>query len=184
MLANEIIDKFGGQSALAKAINKRQSTIQHWYNNRIPAKWQGIILGLAKKQGIKLKAEDFLDDPTIPKATHQGKLEIGDISIPCFVLEDSTRVISGRSLTKSIGMKGRGQGAPRITAHKSLKLFINNELSMAINNPITFLGVGNRNTSGYEATILQDHEHKSEPQNLYQTLLHTIKSWYKFYQHF
>ena len=44
------------------------------------------------------------------RATHQGVLRIADIEIPCFVLEDGTRVISGRGVTKAIGMKGRGQG--------------------------------------------------------------------------
>lgn len=90
------------------------------------------------------------------KATHSGKLEIGNVSIPCFVLENGTRVISGRSLTASIGMKGRGQGAARIPTHKSLKTNINNQLAMAIKNPLKFKGIGGRTTSGYEATVLQE----------------------------
>ena len=91
-----------------------------------------------------------------PIATHNGKLKIGNLEIPCFVLEDGTRVISGRRLTTSIGMKGRGQGAKRIVEHRTLKPFINNELSMAIKNPIRFKGMANRKTNGYEATILQE----------------------------
>ena len=90
------------------------------------------------------------------QAPFQGKLHIGDIEIPCFVLEDGTRVISGRSLTTSIGMKGRGQGAPRIATHKTLKPFIDNDLRVAIENPIQFIGIGGRVTSGYEATVLQE----------------------------
>ncbi len=93
------------------------------------------------------------------KAIHQGILSIGDIQIPCFVLEDGTRVISGRGMTKAIGMKGRGQGVQRIPSHKTIKPFINNELEVAIKNPINFLGVGSRRknpTAGYEATILHD----------------------------
>lgn len=93
------------------------------------------------------------------KATHQGVLKIADIEIPCFVLEDGKRVISGRGMTKAIGMKGRGQGVRRISTHKTLKPFINNELDLAIKNPINFIGVGSRKknpTAGYEATILHD----------------------------
>lgn len=94
------------------------------------------------------------------KATHQGELIIGDIKIPCFVLEDGTRVISGRGMTTAIGMKGRGQGVVRISAHKTLKPFINNDLSLAIQNPTKFTGVGGSRkknpTAGYEATILHD----------------------------
>ena len=95
----------------------------------------------------------------LPKATHQGKLPIGDTEIPCFVLKDGRRVISGRGMTKAIGMKGRGQGVRRISTHKTLKSFINKDLDVAINNPIEFLGVGSRKanpTAGYEATILHD----------------------------
>jgi len=92
----------------------------------------------------------------LPKATHQGELVFGDAKIPCFVLEDGRRVISGRAMTKAIGMRGRGQGVLRISAHKTLKPFINDELESAINNPINFLGVGSRPTAGYEATILHD----------------------------
>lgn len=90
------------------------------------------------------------------KATHQGILPIGDVEIPCFVLEDGTRVISGRGMTKAIGMKGRGQGVARILVHPTLKAFINNELSLAIENPIEFKGGGPKPTNGYEATILHD----------------------------
>ena len=92
----------------------------------------------------------------VESAPFKGKLHVGDITIPCFVLENGTRVISGRSLTTSIGMKGRGQGVPRIVTHKTLKPFIPNDLSMAIQDPIKFYGVGNRETSGYEATVLQE----------------------------
>ena len=93
------------------------------------------------------------------KATHQGILPIGNVKIPCFVLDDGTRVISGRGMTTAIGMKGRGQGVIRISTHKTLKPFINNELEVAIKNPITFIGIGSRKknpTAGYEATILHD----------------------------
>lgn len=92
----------------------------------------------------------------VESAPYKGNLYVGEITIPCFVLENGTRVISGRSLTTSIGMKGRGQGTPRIVAHKTLKNFLSKELSVAIENPIKFYGIGNRETSGYEATVLQE----------------------------
>src|ERR1017187_10215400 len=50
------------------------------------------------------------------KATHKGTLKIAGQELPCFVLEDETRVISGRGMTAAIGMKGRGQGTARIAA--------------------------------------------------------------------
>lgn len=94
------------------------------------------------------------------KFTHSGLLKIGDLEMPCFVLEDGRRVISGRGMTKAIGMKGRGQGVTRIPTHGTLKPFINSDLDLAIRNPIKILGgPGSRKknpTAGYEATILHD----------------------------
>ena len=89
------------------------------------------------------------------RATHQGVLRIADIEIPCFVLEDGTRVISGRGVTKAIGMKGRGQGIRRVVGHKALSPYFGDDLQMAIRNPIRFRGIGLRETAGYEATIIQ-----------------------------
>lgn len=93
----------------------------------------------------------------LPKATHSGTLKVGDLSIPCFVLDNGIRVISGRGMTAAIGMKGRGQGMLRIPTHKTLKPFIDKDLDVAIQNPIKFFGFSPKQstpTPGYEATIL------------------------------
>jgi hypothetical protein len=90
------------------------------------------------------------------KATHRGILPIGDLQIPCFVLDDGTRVISGRGMTKAIGMKGRGQGVERIATHRTLRAYILDELREALIDPIQFLPSdrAKRPLPGYEATIL------------------------------
>jgi hypothetical protein len=96
----------------------------------------------------------------MPKATHFGVLKVGDSETQCFVLDDGRRVISGRGLTAAIGMKGRGQGAARISGHKLIKHNENNELSLAIETPIKFVGKSpqgaNIPSDGYEATVLQE----------------------------
>ena len=58
-------------------------------------------------------------------------------------------------MTAAIGMKGRGQGMARIASHRILKSNENNNLVVAINNPIRFTGSG-RAGLGYEATLLQE----------------------------
>jgi hypothetical protein len=88
------------------------------------------------------------------KATHRGVLKIGELRIPCFVLEDGTRVISGRGITAAIGMRGRGQGAARIAALLRRKASPTNELILAIENPFLFDGGGPVPTQGYEAEVL------------------------------
>lgn len=91
------------------------------------------------------------------KATHKGKLTIGTLEIPCFVLEDGTRVISGRGMTTAIGMQGRGQGVSRISQQSTLKPFISEDLRLAIEEPIHFIGFGGSHkkpSAGFEATVL------------------------------
>jgi hypothetical protein len=66
MNAREIIEKFGGQTALADMIGKGQSTVGYWAKaGVIPARWQPILLMHALKAGIPLRAEDFVDAPPI-----------------------------------------------------------------------------------------------------------------------
>jgi len=168
MTAAKIIDKFGGQSALARLLGTRQSTIQHWYNNRIPAKWQKTILDLAKEQEISLKAEDFFGDPSIPGASHPGTIQIGDMRIPCAVLDDqeSTRVLSEHGVTTAMRSrsgaskrhkkKAQEEGRaplPVFMASNNLKPFISDELRDGLTNPIKYR-IGSRLAQGFKAELL------------------------------
>ncbi len=95
----------------------------------------------------------------VPRATHKGVIELEQLKIPCFVLSDGRRVISGRGMTAAIGMKGRGQGIARIASHKAISPFFSNELRLAIESPIQFIGTGSRKAmpaAGSEATVLYD----------------------------
>jgi hypothetical protein len=95
----------------------------------------------------------------LPKATHKGILKIADLEIPCFVLDDGRRVISGRGMTAAIGMKGRGQGIARIAGHRMLEGIENSNLPVAIETPIKFAGGSpkvNVPSDGFEATVLQE----------------------------
>lgn len=59
----EIIRRFGGVRALAKALgHKNASTVQGWYERAcIPTRRQSEILGLAAKTGTRLTPSDFFD---------------------------------------------------------------------------------------------------------------------------
>ena len=75
--AKQVIDRFGGQSALAALLGKRQSTVQHWARTgRIPSQWHGQLLELAREKGIGLEPKDFVsvDSPEIAPA--DGKLGV------------------------------------------------------------------------------------------------------------
>lgn len=116
-------------------------------------------LSKEERSAIARKAAEAKHNRPIPIATHKGILKIADAEIPCFVLDDGRRVISGRALTSAIGMKGRGQGVARIATMKAVKLSQNNNLPLAIEKPILFLGgspkVG-QPSDGFEATVLQE----------------------------
>jgi hypothetical protein len=112
---------------------------------------------IARLGGLAKKAQ--ATGTKLPDATHKGVLKIGELIIPCFVLEDGRRVISGRGMTAAIGMKGRGQGVARISTLKVLNSFENNSLATAIKSPIQFMGGSPKvgvPSDGFEATVLQD----------------------------
>ena len=77
-------------------------------------------------------------------------------TLNCFVTEDGERYISGRSMTAAIGMKGRGQGMARIGDHKAINPYINNELAVAICQPVKLIGRSLGRTFGYKAIILPE----------------------------
>ena len=75
--AERIINRFGGQSALAALLGRRQSTVQHWaITGRVPAQWHQTLLKLARDRGINLDPKDFIlrETPMIQPA--EGKLGI------------------------------------------------------------------------------------------------------------
>ncbi len=61
-----------------------------------------------EKIGIAKKGASARWDESIEIAKRSGLIEIGDISIPCAVLEDGSRVLSERAITKAFGGKRGG----------------------------------------------------------------------------
>jgi hypothetical protein len=56
-----IIGRLGGQTAVAKAIGKGQSTVGYWVQaGTIPAKWHARLLDVAERLGAPLTADDFV----------------------------------------------------------------------------------------------------------------------------
>jgi len=75
--AERIIKRFGGQSALAALLGKRQSTIEHWAKTgRVPAQWQVPLMSLARQQGVILEAKDFVQPGPNPIQPATGRLGI------------------------------------------------------------------------------------------------------------
>lgn len=106
---------------------------------------------------------------TMPKATHEGPLRIDGpegehiIDIDCAVLDDGTRVLSGRAFARALGSKRGGShwvrqrklpdGAklPVYLSAERLKPFIPHDLSLALSGPIIYSGVTGGRANGIDA---------------------------------
>ena len=61
MSVRKIVDKFGGQSALAELVGVKQSAIAYWVKKgNIPSKWHSKIMSLANDQGVLLDAFELV----------------------------------------------------------------------------------------------------------------------------
>jgi hypothetical protein len=88
------------------------------------------------------------------KATHGDAghpLMIGDAELPCYVLEDGTRVLTQGGFTGALGMARGGSmiaGMNRLelfASRKSINPYISNDLAERFANPIDFItSEGNR----------------------------------------
>lgn len=104
----------------------------------------------------------------IPRATHGSPdhpLRIAGGEIPCYVLEDGTRVLAMTGMLKSLDMSLGGSGGnprgakdrlARFVTTKSLNPFISEGLLSRIYEPIKFRTPHGSLANGYEATILAD----------------------------
>ncbi len=104
----------------------------------------------------------------IPKATHNGILDINGIKITCAVLEDETRVISERSLAIAMGVRGSGAywqkrkksdsevPLPEYVSAQYLLPFVGKALKERLSKPISYISKGGKISRGYEATALPD----------------------------
>src|SRR5580704_4010563 len=101
------------------------------------------------------------------KATHEGVLHIGDVAIPCAVLEDGTRVLSENGITQALlgsrsGWSKRhkrmakelGAPIPLFLAPQSLIPFISEEFPDGPPEPIIY-EQGQRRMHGFVANVLR-----------------------------
>ena len=78
-----------------------------------------------------------------PAVTHRGVIKVGDLELPCYVLSDARRVLSGRGLQESLKLvdavldgQTSGSRMARLLANKSLNPFIDGHLSAGHFDPI------------------------------------------------
>jgi len=92
--------------------------------------------------------------------THEGVITLGDNKISCYVLEDGTRVLSGRQMQEALKMaedstESGGARLHRYLTQKTLKPFIYAGREPGHFEPLDCYR-GNQKVNGYEGTILAD----------------------------
>lgn len=99
------------------------------------------------------------------KVTHgsdDNPLRIGSIELPCYVLENGTRILSQTGLISGLGMsrggpKDAGDRLAIFLGGKAISPFISSELALSSANPIRFKNPSGGGTAyGYPATVLAD----------------------------
>lgn len=94
--------------------------------------------------------------------TPDHPLRIGDIEIPCYVLEDERRVLAQSGVLTSLGMSrggsanSKGDRLAKFMAGSGLKPFVPKGLLKGTETPIKFLTPKGLVAYGYEAEILAD----------------------------
>lgn len=94
----------------------------------------------------------------LPKATHESdsNLKIGDLVLPCAVLEGGIRVLTSKAFLTALGRPWKGSyrrtNLPNFLSGKNLIPFISDELRDVL-TPIGFKGL-NGPTLGYKAELL------------------------------
>lgn len=94
----------------------------------------------------------------IPSATHAGEVRFGDVSLPCYVLEDGRRVLTTRGMMATLGRTWRGRKyagtqLPVFLEAKNLFPLIINELDPVL-APVDFVTDKGVKAEGYEAALL------------------------------
>lgn len=119
-------------------------------------------LSAARRQEIARKAASkrWGDRMKLPRETHDALLIVGELELPCGVLDDGTRIFSRRGVGRAFGSKQTGIsiGAleiPPFLGSQAILPFISEDLMARLMNPIEYVPKhGGRTAMGYEATML------------------------------
>src|SRR6185312_7842905 len=99
-------------------------------------------------------------DTKIRKVKHKGELDLAGYKIPCYVLEDETRILSSSRMQDVLRMvddskQRRGTRLKEYLSQKSLKPFVDKERKGGRFDPIICYDGGVK-INGFEATVLPD----------------------------
>lgn len=125
--------------------------------NLSPTHRQEIARSGATARWGKRPSEIEDGEISLPKATHQGKMKVGDLELDCYVLEDGRRVFHKRGMARALGMKSEGGNVfMRAMQRKGLGSELGRDLLEKIENPINFKPMTVDLGHGYDGQVLVD----------------------------
>lgn len=136
LTVSELAAKGGKARALSLTKERRKEIAR----NAISARWKGQI----------------------PKATHEGILSLGNIDIPCAVIEGGRRLLTQSGFMLALGRARQAKGReyyegdvnlPAFLTAKNLKPFIPEDLYVT-SSQVEFLTLGGVRAFGYPAELL------------------------------
>lgn len=96
----------------------------------------------------------------VMKATHSGNVTIRALELPCYVLEDGTRVLSERGVLRSLGMSAGARDTeeklPRYLRGQNIIKFVDADLKEKLVNPVWFKYQTEVARKGVPASLLPD----------------------------
>ncbi|WP_170263449.1 P63C domain-containing protein [Blastochloris sulfoviridis] len=114
------------------------------------------------KRAAEARWQKIGDPESLPTATHQGLLHLGDVAVEAYRLRDGRRMISKAAMARALNLKSEGGNAfLRSMTRKGLRTAIDDDLWVKIENPQNFKRLPpDSGTSvivdGYEGTVLID----------------------------
>lgn len=93
----------------------------------------------------------------LPDATHEGELQLANLSLPVAVTSDGTRLMISKAFMTALGRPWKGSYArtelPNFIAAKNLLPYISDELR-AVLDPIEFVNKHGQRATGYRVELL------------------------------
>ena len=103
-----------------------------------------------------------MSNKTLPKATHDGDLKIGDFDIKAYNLDNGERVLSRIEFLKALGRTGKAKGGrryddefktPVFLSANNLQPYISEDL-LENSTPLHFIDLNGNESIGYKAQLL------------------------------
>lgn len=93
----------------------------------------------------------------LPRATHQGTMNVAGLVLECYVLADGRRVFNKRGMARALGLKSEGGNAfMKTMSGKGIGSNLPITLQERIQNPLNFKPLTQDLAHGYDANVLMD----------------------------